>query len=37
MTDSSPQGVGRLMDVQRLGVRPYAEVLELQKELRGHG
>ncbi|MDP6387501.1 MAG: lipoyl(octanoyl) transferase LipB, partial [Planctomycetota bacterium] len=33
MTDSSPQGVGRLMDVQRLGVRPYAEVLELQKEL----
>ena len=33
MTDSSPQGVGQFMDVQRLGVRPYGEVLELQKEL----
>lgn len=30
-----PEGVGRLLDVERLGRRGYAEVLELQRDLLG--
>ncbi len=33
MAESHVQGLGQYMDVQRLGLRPYGEVLELQKEL----
>jgi lipoate-protein ligase B len=33
MTDSSLQRGGAFMDVMRLGTRPYAEVLDIQKEL----